>query len=176
MNYFVTADYHLGHGDIIDLVPRPFKSLEEMNEKIIKAHNSRVKPDDIVFHIGDFCFYGKSDSGMKVKAKEWLSQLNGQIILLRGNHDSNNNVKTIIESLEVGFGGYRIFLTHNPDDYNPKFKINLVGHVHGNWHLRKIEDSILFNVGIDVNNYMPLKLSEVLYKIEKFKKECLTFD
>jgi len=171
MNYFVTSDYHLGHGDILKFIPRPFRDVDDMNEKIIQAHNSRVKPNDIVFHIGDFCFKGRGNSGMHVKALEWENRLNGKIIFIKGNHDANNTVKTIITHLTVRFGGYDIFMVHDPSECNQDYLINLVGHVHTNWHIKKNGKTIMFNVGIDVNKYMPLTLNEVIHKIEQFKKE-----
>ena len=54
--YWFTADLHLGHFNIIKYTGRPFKSLKEMNETLIRNWNARVKPEDTVFNVGDFCF------------------------------------------------------------------------------------------------------------------------
>jgi len=56
MNHWFTADFHLGHANIIKYCERPFRNVLEMNRTIIKKHNERVKKDDIVYFLGDFCF------------------------------------------------------------------------------------------------------------------------
>ena len=74
MNYFFTSDLHLGHKNIIKYCNRPFSSLEEMNRIIIRRWNERVKVEDIVFVIGDFCFRNSSinrGEGIRVRAGEW---------------------------------------------------------------------------------------------------------
>ena len=55
-----------------------------MNNYIISKHNSIVKNDDIVIHLGDISAGLK---GRKQQLKEQLMKLNGRKILLRGNHD-----------------------------------------------------------------------------------------
>ncbi len=53
MNYWWTSDYHFSHANIIRYCirycNRPFETVEEMNETIIRKHNERVKPEDTVF-------------------------------------------------------------------------------------------------------------------------------
>ena len=51
-----TSDTHFFHNNIIDYCKRPFVNAEEMNEYIIKQWNSVVKPQDEVYHLGDFAF------------------------------------------------------------------------------------------------------------------------
>ena len=77
MKYWFTADYHLGHANIIKYCNRPFKSLEHMNSEIIRRHNSRVKPNDTVFFLGDFCFKNSKNrgEGINLKAEHWICLL-----------------------------------------------------------------------------------------------------
>ena len=167
MNYFFSADLHLGHFNIIHYTGRPFSSLEEMNRIIIRRWNERVKCDDIVFVIGDFCFRNSSvnrGEGIRVRAKEWEKQLNGKIIHIKGNHDKNNSTKTIIERLVIGYCGKRINLVHDPEKADLNYKINFTGHVHNKWQIKRqyarnpyyFTDCI--NVGVDVWNFYPVKL------------------
>jgi len=174
MTYWFTSDYHLGHDNIRGYCERPFKSLEEMNETIIRNHNARVKPTDTVFFLGDFCFSnssgGKVGEGEVQRADYYISRLNGRFVFIKGNHDNNNSLKTIMESAIIHLGGQDIHLCHKPDDYNYGLKLNFVGHVHKLWKFQKRGDSILVNVGCDVWNYMPIDFNEITKELGKWIK------
>ena len=45
MNYY-TADTHFGHNNIIRLCNRPFSTIEEMDNTLIKNWNERVSNND----------------------------------------------------------------------------------------------------------------------------------
>jgi calcineurin-like phosphoesterase family protein len=171
MNYWFTSDYHLGHFNIISYCNRPFDSLEQMNDTIIRNHNSRVKKEDTVFHIGDFCFKntagGKAGEGGLVSAGKWESLLNGKIIFIRGNHDANNSVKTIINGLLIQHHGMLVYLVHKPEHYNNLADLNLVGHVHNEWKIQREGKHLLYNVGVDVNRFMPVNFEEIKREIAK---------
>lgn len=83
MAIFFTSDTHFGHARIIDLVPRPFKDVAEMNEILVKNWNETVSPEDTVFHLGDVALGPIRDS------LEHIRRLNGRKILVIGNHDRN---------------------------------------------------------------------------------------
>ena len=53
---FWTSDSHYFHNNILKYCNRPFGSVEAMNEALVANWNSVVKPDDHVYHLGDFCF------------------------------------------------------------------------------------------------------------------------
>lgn len=82
MKIFVIADTHFNHENIIKYCNRPFKSVEEMNEAMIKNWNETVSNKDVVIHLGDFAL------GSKEKAREIAGRLNGKKILVLGNHDN----------------------------------------------------------------------------------------
>ena len=79
MNIWFTSDLHLGHGNIIKYCNRPFKDIEHMNRALIDNWNSRVKLNDVVFHVGDFCFKnspgGKSGEGIRLSAIELATKI-----------------------------------------------------------------------------------------------------
>ena len=81
---YLTSDQHFNNYNILKYQAdtRPFGSVAEMNEALIRRWNSVVKPDDTVYVLGDFIM------GVAEKAQDILDRLNGNIKLIRGNHDS----------------------------------------------------------------------------------------
>jgi len=86
-----TSDTHFGHRNVIRFCDRPYSSVEEMDEAIIEEWNSKVGPNDTVYHLGDFSFYRKVDVAISL-----LEKLNGNIFFIKGNHDSNQFLKKAI--------------------------------------------------------------------------------
>jgi calcineurin-like phosphoesterase family protein len=155
---WVTSDWHLGHKNIIAYCSRPFDTVEEMNAKIISNYVAVVCADDVVYFLGDFCFY-KDPS-------EWLKGLPGRIIFIKGNHDRQTFFKHMPDSLTVEYGGKRIRMGHDPFFADVKYPINLCGHVHEKWAHKRVRGDFnftdVFNVGVDVNNFEPVLLDKVL--------------
>jgi calcineurin-like phosphoesterase family protein len=98
-NLFFTSDTHFFHEGIIKFCNRPFESVEEMNETLIRNWNETVPKDGTVFHLGDFAFGGW---------REWMSaynRLNGKIYLILGNHDLKN-AKQGFDALGIGLAHF----------------------------------------------------------------------
>lgn len=167
-----TSDYHFDHANIIRYCNRPFFSLVDMNNTIINRHNERVKKEDIVFFIGDFKFKSGTNrgEGEPRKPEYFIKQLNGNFIFIRGNHDINNGLKTVILSLNIYYGKNVIHLTHNPKFANLKCKFNFVGHIHEKWKFLQKENSILINVGVDVWNFYPISYQEIMIEYQKWER------
>jgi calcineurin-like phosphoesterase family protein len=108
---FVGADLHLGHRGIIPKCRHRFCNVQEMNETIIKNWNEMVRPQDIVYHLGDLCL-GRRNGG----PLSWLERLNGQKVLIAGNHDRRipSHLMTPYETIQVN--EFKFFLVHNPHD------------------------------------------------------------
>jgi calcineurin-like phosphoesterase family protein len=176
MKTFYTSDYHLGHYNIIKYANRPFKTLDIMNTRILANHNSRVNEEDTVYHIGDFCFKNSEGGkeGIPVNAQTWLSQLNGNIVHVRGNHDRGNSLKTYNEKIYIKYGGIDVCLVHKPSDADFTMRYNFVGHVHDRWKFKKYDlfegVGYLINVGVDQWNYMPVTFEEIMRELNWFKK------
>lgn len=84
-----TSDLHFFHKNIVKFTSRYLVTNEDShNEWLIDVWNSQVKPGDIVYHLGDLSF-AKDVS----KTIEILKRLNGQKILIKGNHDHSDNWK-----------------------------------------------------------------------------------
>ena len=81
MTIWFTSDEHYGHANIIKFCNRPFSDVHEMTLGLIAKHNHLVKKGDTVYHLGDFCW-------KPADVAEVLRQLEGEHILIVGNHDS----------------------------------------------------------------------------------------
>jgi len=133
INYWITSDLHFGHHNIMKFCPatRPWTSATAMDEALIAEWNSKVQPNDVVFHLGDFSFYGID------KTKEILSRLNGTIVFVLGNHDKSldsTNLPNKFRLLEVRFKGHKLVMCHYPMvswNQNGRGSIMFHGHCHG---------------------------------------------
>jgi len=174
MTFWFSSDYHLGHENIIEYTKRPFKNLAQMNATLIKNHNSRVKPNDTVFFLGDFCFKnskgGKEGEGDLHNADHYISKLNGRFTFIRGNHDNNNSLKTILEYAVIHHGGQDIFLCHKPEDVDTAYRLAFCGHVHEKWKFKRIKGCDLINIGCDQWGFKPVELQEIMKEYQKWKK------
>ena len=169
---FFTSDLHFGHKNIINSCKRPFETIEEMDETLIKNWNSRVKNGDIVYIIGDL-FWGKKP------AKAYIPRLNGKKILIVGNHDSwlknavlsgdfecsGGLLEAKIQGKPITFCHYPMLEWRDSNEFGTKNLGFLVfGHIHNNFY---DEYSILFqkpnalNAGVDVNGFMPVTFEEL---------------
>jgi calcineurin-like phosphoesterase family protein len=72
---FFAADWHLGR----EVSSRPFGSVEEMNEEIIRRHNEWVAPGDLVWVAGN--------AAANLAALELCQRLNGKLHLICGPSD-----------------------------------------------------------------------------------------
>ena len=156
MIYF-SADTHFYHHNIIKYCNRPFSSVEQMNDTIIKGWNEAVTAEDTVYHLGDVTF----------KKLDLVAKLNGKKILVRGNHDrsftstqfKNAGFVNVFEKpTDLVLGEWRILLMHAPEYYSPACQIHLCGHIHDTW---KYKD-VYVNVGTDVWEFRPVTLEQIL--------------
>ena len=178
MNIWFTADCHFFHYNIIKYCNRPFNSMDEMNLVMIKNWNSRVKKEDTIFIVGDFIFTnspgGKPGEGAPINVPTFMALLNGNKIFIEGNHDKNNHTNSHIQKLVLDYGGRKLNLVHNPDHADYRYDINLTGHVHEKWEIKRYRDGELFtdciNVGMDVWNFMPVNWGELNSRYAKWLK------
>ena len=176
---FFTSDTHFNHTNILHYCNRPFKDVWQMNEMIISNWNRVVGPDDVIFHLGDFCLGG---------AAEWnniLDRLNGRIYLIIGNHDLKNIRQGVMERFEhvamsmcIQVGKKKIYLNHFPylcfDGGSHADTWQLFGHVHTQSNNTGIDANRLqylypnqLDVGVDNNNFTPISFAEVQAKIQR---------
>jgi calcineurin-like phosphoesterase family protein len=169
MNTFFISDTHFHHSNIIKYCNRPFNDAVEMNKTIIKNWNAVVKPDDLVYHLGDFCFGRENYHFDSV-----FNQLNGKIVFIEGNHDKlarQNKYK--FYNYHYGYheayvGDQLIVMSHYPMvTWNKKHRgaIMIHGHCHYNLPIGRKESQELgkiLDVGVDGNNYKPYSYDELM--------------
>ena len=180
---FFTADLHFGHENVIKLDGRPFVNAEEMDEELIRRWNAKVGKGDIVYVLGDMIWQCHNDG-----AAELIKKLNGQIILIKGNHDrflknsaSKNALATVkdYDDIRVSLADgtkRRCILSHY---YIPMYNGHFSGaiHLHGHSHFTDEADvevdmteklnemglpGEVYNVGCMYWNYEPVTLDEIL--------------
>ena len=163
------SDTHFGHRNIIRYENRPFSSVQEMNEELIRRWNSVVTSEDTVVHGGDFALCNKE------VATHICHSLNGYKILVKGNHDGNTK-----RMLDIGFDvvvenyfNDGILVNHYPDrvrqEYYDLCNIFLYGHVHSKIPHNKPSKGI--NISCEVLDYTPRTIEELLKKNEKELKK-----
>ena len=111
---FYIADWHYDHTNIIAYDNRPFRTVVQMNEELIKRWNNAVSAEDTVYVLGDM-FWCKAGEAVQI-----LPKLNGQKFLIRGNHDRCNDscflkqFVRVTEYLEIKDNDRNIVLCHYP--------------------------------------------------------------
>lgn len=176
MTIWFTSDTHYFHKNIIKYANRPFSSVQEMNEMMIKNWNDLVAPDDKVFILGDFAFCHAS------QAISILNRLMGEKILIEGNHDrallkdnSFRNCFGFIKQLhevrvpdsDAYRGEQRITLCHYAMrvwDKSHHGSWHLYGHSHGS--LPEDNTSLSFDAGVDAQGFKPISYEQVKAKMK----------
>jgi len=195
-NIFFIGDTHFYHKNVILYDDRPFKDdnglpdIQLMNEELIKNWNRVVKKTDVVFHLGDVVFGGVE------KTKEIVDQLNGEIHLIMGNHDSfkiMNKIgrfSSISDRLNLYIKtdsskkGLLFILDHFAIlswDKQHKGSIHLHAHSHGSlmkseidWVREDYYKRKVIDVGCMNLNYTPISYDEVIEIMDK--REIINVD
>jgi calcineurin-like phosphoesterase family protein len=162
---YLISDTHFNHANIIKYCNRPFANVEEMDKTIIKNWNNIVRDKDIVYFLGDLVLSRKKSK----KTRELINMLNGEIVIIKGNHDKVGEKFRIIE-----YEGYKFMLIHNPDS-SLTFNFDgwvIHGHHHGNYldeypFINPFKKRI--NVSVEVLDYKPVSLDLIIKLIEKEK-------
>jgi calcineurin-like phosphoesterase family protein len=152
MAIYFCSDLHFGHKNIFKFYPgtRFGDTIEEMNENIVKAWNSRVTPDDDVWNLGDLSF-GNADNLIGL-----LGRLSGRHHFIYGNHDKVVKKNAKIQSLFTSIQEYKelkidnipVILFHFPiAQWNRQHYGSF--HLHGHCHGSYIGRGRIMDVGID---------------------------
>lgn len=189
MQIWLVSDTHFSHRREFLYKSRGFNTITEMNESIVENWNSKVKPEDLIFHLGDLCLSDNKD------AIKYIKQLNGTIKWIRGNHDGTNRVLEIQDACSnirlVGemntswaavqkINDYNVYLSHYPtytsyiENMAPlnQHMLNFHGHTHSKDKFYQ-DIPFMYNVALDAHNNAPVSFDEIISDIEAKANECI---
>jgi len=181
---FLVSDTHFGHNGVCHFTHndgitklRPWANADDMDEAMVKAWNDRVRPNDKVYHLGDVV--------INRRALKTLSRLNGDKVLIRGNHDifRDDEYREYFRELRAYHVMNGMILSHIPlhTDSLGRFGVNIHGHLHAN-RVRKMRgfnaktEEILYSDEPDVRyhcvcveqtpDFAPILFEDVIKRIE----------
>lgn len=161
MDYFI-SDLHFAHDRVIIFERTEFKTIEEHDKYIIDSINRKVKNTDTLYILGDI---GKL---------EYVRELNGRKILLKGNHDSRSTKEYL---------GYFAEVYENPFYYNRRILLSHYPHpvedhilnVHGHLHNSIMDKENYLNLSAKMINYTPISEKELIAFINELPEEKRKF-
>jgi calcineurin-like phosphoesterase family protein len=180
---FLTSDTHFGHAGVCKFVEkdgvtkvRPWTDSDEMDEEMIRRWNETVRPNDKVYHLGDVV--------INRKHLKTLGRLNGDKVLIRGNHDifRDDEYREHFRELRAYHVMNGMILSHIPlhPESLGRFGTNIHGHLHSN-RVKKIigvdvstgefkystENDVRYHcVCVEQTDFTPILLEDVYKRIE----------
>jgi calcineurin-like phosphoesterase family protein len=159
MAVFFTADTHFGDHRVLNIRPRPFASVAEMDAALVANWNAVVGPADTVWHLGDV-------ARRLGQIAPLLERLHGTKHLVTGNNDAPGMADvpgwaSVTAYAEMALDGHALVLCHYPfRSWNGQHRgaLNLHGHSHG--RLKPMPRQ--HDVGVDARNWQPVTLPDVL--------------
>jgi calcineurin-like phosphoesterase family protein len=181
---FLYSDPHFSHSGVCRFLRsdgvtklRPFENAAEMDEYLIERFNATVSPRDKVYFLGDIVINKKALDAV-------MPRLNGDKVLIRGNHDIYKLKDYSKYFRDVR--GYHILdgmiLSHIPihPDSLGRFGTNIHGHLHEK-RVMKTGKTIGFGDGtftpheidtryhcvcVEQTEYAPISFDDVIKRIE----------
>ena len=181
---FLVSDTHFGHAGVCrfthqdtDVKIRPWTDPDEMDEDMVRMWNETVRPNDKVYHLGDVV--------INRKALGIMRRLNGDKVLIRGNHDifRDEEYREYFRELRAYHVMNGMILSHIPvhEESLGRFGVNIHGHLHTNrvMKARGVDaktGKVLYSDGIDPRyhcvcveqtNFRPILFEDVIKRIEQ---------
>lgn len=180
---FVTSDLHINHTNILKFCPESrgmFQNTDEMNHALIERMNSKVTNNDTLYIVGDIGF-GKMGAICEV-----LKQINGEKVIIRGNHDRKLLASSEFQT-QKGLMGVRNIchyytLYETIDSKKCEFHMfhfpieewenchHGAYHLHGHRHSPKSQliNSRRMDIGVDSNDLYPYSFEEIVERLSPF--------
>ena len=174
---FLVSDTHFGHAGVCRFTRndgvtklRPWDSADEMDEAMVERWNERVRPNDKVYHLGDVVMSRKSLAIMR--------RLNGDKVLIRGNHDifRDTDYREHFRELRAYHVMNGMILSHIPihSESLGRFGVNIHGHLHANrvmlpgfnGKITDIVDVRYHCVCVEQTDFAPILFEDVIKRIE----------
>ena len=180
---FFTGDLHFGHKNVLTFDNRPFATVDEMDAELIRRWNNKVGKGDLVYVLGDLIWKSRNND-----APALIKSLNGQIILIKGNHDRflhNSKAKAALAGIKdyddicvtLDDGTQRrVIISHYFIPMYIGHRYNAI-HLHAHSHFSDEADfeidfaeqlnrmgckNEIYNVGCMYWNYEPVTLDEII--------------
>lgn len=134
--FWFTSDLHFFHKNIVKFTDRNLVTdAENHTEWLIELWNKTVHKSDVVYHLGDFSFSKNVNDTINV-----INRLNGNIHLIKGNHDRTDNFKKLGTMDRVSTHQYleKSFTIEDENFHVVMFHFPIASwhkQHHGSWHL-----------------------------------------
>ena len=167
---FLYSDPHFGHQGVCRFMRndgvtklRPWDNADEMDEELVKRYNERVGPKDKCYFLGDVV--------INRKALKTMSRLNGDKVLIRGNHDIFPDVeyRDYFRELRAYHVMNGMILSHIPihEESLGRFGVNIHGHLHANRVMKDgAVDPRYHCVCVEATDFAPILFEDVVKRIE----------
>ncbi|MFE0755745.1 metallophosphoesterase family protein [Inquilinus sp. NPDC058860] len=168
MTVYFTSDTHFGDPRVLRIDRRPFPSVAEHDEALVALWNETVRPEDEVWHLGDFALGPPPEAVAAL-----LGRLNGRKHLISGNNDGPGTLaapgwESVQAYAELRIEGRHLILCHYPfRTWNQigRGSVNLHGHSHG----RLTPATRQYDVGVDVQELRPATLDRIIARKRRRK-------
>jgi len=189
---FLYSDPHFGHAGVCRFLRedgtklRPWDNPDEMDEHLVKVYNEHVRPNDKIYFLGDVV--------INRRALKTLARLNGDKVLIRGNHDifRDTEYREYFRELRAYHVMNGMILSHIPihEQSLGRFKLNVHGHLHANRVMKargvnaKTGEVLYGNefdyryhcVCVEQTDFAPILFEDVLKRIKKERDEAEFID
>lgn len=171
---FLTSDTHFGHLGVCKFLRedgeklRPWTDPNEMDEHMVKVWNETVKPNDKVYHLGDVV--------INRRALSILHRLNGDKVLIKGNHDifKLTDYTEHFRDIRAYHVMNGMILSHIPvhESNLYRFGTNIHGHTHSNRVMRTDQygvtsiDPRYLCVCVEQTDFRPILFEDAIKRIE----------
>lgn len=197
-NVWFISDLHFDHKNILEYSDRPFESVPDMNESIIRNIQKTVKSGDVLIVVGDVSLGAK-----KTALREYISRIKETgctLINVRGNHDYKNSEMMNLgfdfacDKLEMEITKEQVLVMHYPyrqavvkylyfalmhklfpkkfwkeRHYWDKVAYKEKYLIHGHTHASVLQNEFQFNVSAEAVSYTPINIQRISDLIQKHK-------
>jgi len=162
---FVLGDTHWLHSRLMEDYEAEARQASGRDNNLVMIERWRevVGEDDVVLHLGDLALGSKDDFAAIA------AQLPGRKYMLKtGNHDKRSRAWyaehgfTLIPELYIDHAGWKIKVTHRPDDAHEFVCYPKHLNVHGHVHSKTRGDRRLINLSVEAIDFRPVWLEDVL--------------